>query len=157
MTIDQAVSEQISIISKVLRTKLALSEIKKKDIAIQTDLSVNTINNCLSGKNVNISSVLRIAYSLGMNFINLADAVRSQDKTNAVPVSENKVRSVSIEKVAEVQEDTGASVEQLGWRMGITDNETNSLQEALCDTSDSTPIKEPQDEEDNDILDILSL
>lgn len=156
MNMNEAVVEQINIISNVLRTKLALSDIKKKDVSSQTQLSVNTINNCLSGKNVNISSVLKIAYALGMNFTDLSDAMTS-DKTNIVPIAESKVRSISIEKVAEVQEETGASVKQLSWRMGISENETSSLQEALCDTPESTPTKDNQEEDDNDILDLLSM
>ena len=155
MSMNEAIEQQISIISNVIRTKLALSDIKKKDVAYQTGLSVNTINNCLGGKNVNISSVLKIAYSLGMNFTDIADAM-SSDKTNVVPVSENKVRSVSIEKVSEVKDETGASVEKLSWRMGISDEETGTLQEALSSTSE--PIPTPSDDEgDNDILDMLTM
>ena len=155
MSMHESIEQKISIISNVLRTKLALSDIKKKDVAYQTDLSVNTINNCLRGKNVNISSVLKIAYSLGMNFTDIADAM-SSDKTNVIPVSENKIRSVSVEKVSEVKDETGASVEQLSWRMGMNDEETSSLQEALSTTSE--PVPTPSDEEkDDDILDMLSM
>jgi lambda repressor-like predicted transcriptional regulator len=155
MSMNEAVEQTISIISNVIRTKLALSDIKKKDVAYQTGLSVNTINNCLSGKNVNISSVLKIAYSLGMNFTDIADAM-SSDKTNIVPVSENKVRSVSIEKVSEVKDETGASIEQLSWRMGISDEETDTLQNALSSTPEPTSTAS-DDEGDSDILDMLSM
>lgn len=155
MSMNESIEQQIGIISSVLRTKLALSDIKKKDVAYQTDLSVNTINNCLRGKNVNISSVLKIAYSLGMNFTDIADTM-SSDKTKVIPVSDHKIRSVSVEKVSEVKDETGASVEQLSWRMGINDEETSSLQEALSSEPEQTPVPST-DEEDDDILDMLSM
>lgn len=154
---NDAVQQQIDIISNRLRTKLELSDIKKKDIAYQTDLSINTINNCLKGKNVNISSILKIAYSLGMNFVDLAN-LTSSEKTNAVPAVETKVRSVSIDKVAEVKEETGAPVEQLSWRMGMEKEEATPLQKALESTSETVSSASPEmQEEEDDVFDMFSM
>jgi transcriptional regulator with XRE-family HTH domain len=113
--LEDSVQAQINILATTIKQKLALSEIKKKAVADKTGLSVNTINNCLRGQNVNIASLLKIAYVLGMNFSDLAAETSGTD----MPVAQGSMRSVSIQKVHETMEETGSSKEQMEWRLGV--------------------------------------
>ena len=117
--LENSVQLQINILATTIKQKLALSEIKKKTVADETGLSVNTINNCLRGRNVNIISLLNIAYVLGKNFSDLAAETSALD----MPMAQSSMRSVSIQKVHKTMEETGSAKEQMEWRLGVnTDN-----------------------------------
>jgi DNA-binding phage protein len=61
------VHEQNDLIAAGIAKKIRLTNISKTEIKEKCNISINTINNCLKGNNVNLRSVLAIMAALGMN------------------------------------------------------------------------------------------
>lgn len=122
------IQAQITIIAKAIAKALSLSDKNKKVIAAEQKLSVNTINNCVNGKNVNMKSILAIADSLGMNIKELIEF--AEKEIEAIPASDDTPRAVDTEAVREAV-DGGVSPEQLAMRMGEED--TERVEEAAAD------------------------
>lgn len=57
----------ISIIAKVIAAKYKSTKMSKRDIALKTNLSLNTVNNALQGKNLTLNTVFKIMDVFGMS------------------------------------------------------------------------------------------
>tara|TARA_Y100000310_G_C20542970_1_gene744222 strand:- start:567 stop:962 length:396 start_codon:yes stop_codon:yes gene_type:complete len=106
------IDQQIEILSKTISKLMEDSGISKNQIANKTGLSVNTINNCTKGQNINLSSLLKITSVLGMNIKDFVNSIEED-----LPQISPEIRTVSTEGIAKVKE-LGQTEEQIAWKMG---------------------------------------
>ena len=88
------------------------SDISKSQIASKTGLSVNTVNNCIKGQNINLSSLLKITSVLGMNIKDFVNSIEED-----LPQISPEIRTISTEGIDKAKE-SGQTEDQIAWRMG---------------------------------------
>jgi len=106
------IKQQIEVLASTLTSMIKDSRITKREIATKTDLSINTVINCLKGKSMNFKSLLKICYALGMN---LEDLVKAATKN--FPVVTVGIKTISSSGIQSAVDD-GQSKDQVEWRMG---------------------------------------
>jgi len=112
--------ETIEIISKVIVARWRSTNITKKELKEKTGLALNTINNALSGKNLTLSSLLRLADALGLN---LKQIVEEAEKMKLVfPKAGSSPMSVKTEKINDLVT-SGLSTMQIAARMGVPEED----------------------------------
>lgn len=112
--------ETIEIISKVIVARYKSTNITKKELKEKTGLALNTINNALMGKNLTLSSLLRLADALGLN---LRQIVEEADKMKlSFPKAGSTPMSVKTEKAHDLLT-SGQSTMQIAARMGIPEED----------------------------------
>ena len=113
------IEQQLEILSKTITKLIESSDCSKKEIASKTGLSINTINNCTKGQNMNVSSLLKIASVLGMNIKDFVNAIEDD-----LPQISPEIRTISTERIKEAKE-SGQTEDQIAWRMGKDSTKQN--------------------------------
>jgi transcriptional regulator with XRE-family HTH domain len=112
----------VTIISKVISNKYDSSKLSKREIALKTGLSRNTVNNALTGKNLTVNTLFKIMECLDMN---LEDVVNEAKKMNlSFPKTSNKsqLNSDQVKKLL----DGGNTIAQIAAKLGVLESEVEA-------------------------------
>lgn len=113
----------ITIISKVIAAKNKSSNLSKRDIALKTGLSRNTVNNALTGKNLTVNTLFKIMECLGMN---LEDVVNEAKTMNlSFPKTSNIGSGLNNDQVKKLLND-GNSIAQIAKKLSVTESEVEA-------------------------------
>ena len=126
------IQDQIAILGNGARAIIKARDLKKKQIAAKTQLSVNTINNFIQGKNINLGSLLKIAWVMGMNLpdfiVEAENIVKPFPESPLDPnVEEKSEPAVDTTAVQEELETSGIGANQLAFRMGVEKDRVETL------------------------------
>jgi transcriptional regulator with XRE-family HTH domain len=114
---------QVVIINKVLQNTYKTNKVSKRDIAMKTGLSLNTINNALNGKNLTLNTVFKIMECFDMN---LEDIVAEAKKLGytfpkgqvSTPIDINTVQALL---------GKNNSLSQIAKSLNVTENEVATV------------------------------
>ena len=128
MISQEKIQNQIDQIASLLSNTIAAKRLQKNTIAEACSISVNTLNNALKSKNVNVSTLLSIADALGMNFIDMGHELEQNYNIEvaSVPLESRSAPEIDTVGVRAEAEDT--SLEQTSLRMG---EPVETVQEAV--------------------------
>jgi len=126
-TLDKlSVDAQVRAIGKTIQVEIDACDHKKTRLAEESGLSVNTINNAIAGKNINIQSLVQIAWVLGYNMSDFMDLVATH--AGDIPDSpQDDVQEAAEEPVLDAEairakmETAGQSEDQMAARVGRDD------------------------------------
>lgn len=126
----------VLVISKVIYNKYEETKISKRDLALKTGLSLNTVNNALSGKNLTVNTLFKIMECLGLN---LEDVVNEAKKMNLsfpkISTTSDKLNSDQVKKLI----DSGKSISQVAKQLGVTESDVEQvIQKSLVTTVANT-------------------
>jgi len=120
----------LSIFCKVIHSKYKQSKLSKRDIATKTGLSLNTINNSLSGKNSTMNTMFSLMECLGMN---LEDVVAEAKKMNlsfpkSTAANTNTSTTASSANVINDDQvktmlDSGLNISEVAKKLGVAETE----------------------------------
>jgi transcriptional regulator with XRE-family HTH domain len=131
-------NSNIAIISKVIYSKYKQGKLSKRDLANQTGLSLNTINNTLNGKNSTVSTLFKLMDCLEMN---LEDVVTEAKKQGFIfpKAGKSSVSSTSAKSTTSV--DDGTSVTEIANKLGTTEAEMKANLDSQTKSSSKKDIK----------------
>ncbi len=109
----------VTIISKVIAAKYTSSTLSKRDIALKTGLSRNTVNNALVGKNLTVNTLFKIMECLNMN---LEDVVSEAKKMNISFPKTNNTSQLNNEQVKSML-DKGQSIAEIAKKLGVSESD----------------------------------
>lgn len=124
------VQRQISAMGGYLKTRIKTCKYSKREIARRVDCSVNTVNNVINGNNATITSVLSVAYVMGISAQDLVNGAFTSAGPMPVPTVENDDAVIDTNAVSDHMEESGEDATQTSMRMGVNQEE---LQEVLDD------------------------
>jgi plasmid maintenance system antidote protein VapI len=133
---NEVIENQIKEMGNLADTLIAASGASKRAIADEVGVSVNTINNFISGKNVNLNTALSLFAIFGLNIKDLAEQLEAHFGLPELNRSDIFVEpEMDIEAVKEGAENT--SVGQTAWRMGQQVEDLTEVLEPVA--GDNTP------------------
>jgi transcriptional regulator with XRE-family HTH domain len=127
---NEQITKEIKEFSKLVQILVTSKDITKKHIADNANISVNTLNNLLEGKNVGLKTFLSVLYSLEMS---LPDAIAEVHRTGFKLTSFKTDKSQMID-VIKVRDEIkkGSNPNQVAMRLGIESNKAEEVASALA-------------------------
>jgi transcriptional regulator with XRE-family HTH domain len=111
--------DQIINIGKALKKKVVALGISKKELAEKADVSLNTINNCIAGRNSNLKSLINVLQVMGVNIVDFMKEVTPED-ISPLEVAPEETEAMDPEVIEKEIEETGQTAEQLASRTGVS-------------------------------------
>ncbi len=122
------INGQIIAIGDLVNNIILTRGLKKKTVAEDAGISVNTLNNLIGGLNVNMRTVLSVFDTVG---ISLPDAVQQlSDRGFEFQTQDTDEAPAALDaEVLKEELQEGTSAEQLGWRLGAQGNKVAQVAE----------------------------
>jgi DNA-binding CsgD family transcriptional regulator len=121
--------KQSEAIGNLVNNLILTRGLKKKAIAEHAGISVNTLNNLISGSNVNLKTVLEVFDTIGISLPDAIAELNTRGFEFQSYVEQNSGVTPLDAEVLHEEISEGASADQLGWRLGTHGNKVAQVAE----------------------------